>query len=51
MRRQRRSGLGHDNQSNDTVVEEITEQQLQLGMEKLSPLGVSNNSDGTTGNS
>jgi DNA-directed RNA polymerase subunit omega len=47
MRRQRRSGLGYDDQSNDTVVEEITEEQLQRGMEKLSPLEVSNNSDGT----
>lgn len=51
MRRQRRSGLGRGDQSNDTVVEEITEEQLQRGMEKLSPLEVSNNSDGTTGNS
>jgi len=47
MRRQRRSGLGYANQSNDAVVEEITEEQFQRGMEKLSPLEVSNNSDGT----
>lgn len=51
MRRQRRSGLGYGDQSNDTVVEEITEEQLQRGMEKLSPLEVSSSSGGTTGNS
>ena len=51
MRRQRRPVLGHDDQSSDTVVDEITEDQLLRGMEKLSPLEVSNNSGGTTGNS
>ena len=51
MRRQRRPVLGHDDPSSDTVVDEITEDQLLRGMEKLSPLEVSNYSGGTTGNS
>ena len=51
MRRQRRPVLRHDDQSSDTVVDEITEGQLLRGMEKLSPPEVSNNSGGTTGNS
>ena len=50
-RRQQRPVLGHDAQSSDTVVDEITEDQLLRGMEKLLPLEVSNKSGGTSGNS
>jgi DNA-directed RNA polymerase subunit omega len=38
MRSQRRSDRGHGDQSNNILVEELTEEQLQRGMERLSPL-------------
>jgi len=46
MRREPHPSLGHDDQSTDTIVDVITEEQLLRGMEKLLP-EVSNHSGGT----